>query len=120
MREQLTLLFSLGEKGGTGLVQAVLALTLADQGKFDKAIGIVRARHFLRAAANGALGEFLTAQARFTEAESFLLASCRSLEKSQAENSPRTQRARQRLVSLYENWGRTDTASIYRNKLSKP
>ncbi len=75
--------------------------------------------HFLRATANGALGEFLTTQARFPEAEGFLLASYRSLEKSQAENSPRTQLALRRLVSLYENWGRPDTASAYRDKLAE-
>ena len=75
--------------------------------------------HFLRATANGALGEFLTTQARFPEAEGFLLASYRSLKKSQAENSPRTRLALQRLVSLYENWGRSDAASAYRDKLSK-
>jgi hypothetical protein len=49
--------------------------------------------HFLRATANGALGEFLTTQARFPEAKAFLLASYRSLKKSQAENSPCTTRA---------------------------
>ena len=75
--------------------------------------------HFLRATANGALGEFLTTQARFPEAEGFLLASYQSLTKSQAENSPRTQLALRRLVSLYENWGRPDAASAYRDKLAK-
>ena len=75
--------------------------------------------HFLRATANGALGEFLTAQSRFPEAEAFLLASYESLKKSQAENSPRTRLALQRLVSLYENWGRSDAASAYREKLSE-
>jgi serine/threonine protein kinase len=75
--------------------------------------------HFLRATANGALGEFLTTQARFPEAEGFLLASYRSLKKSQADNSPRTRLALQRLVSLYENWGKSDAANAYRDKLSK-
>ncbi len=75
--------------------------------------------HFLRAAANGALGEFLAAQERFPEAETFLLASHESLGKSQAANSPRTLLALQRLVSLYEKWGRSDAARAYRDKLSK-
>ena len=79
----------------------------------------VPATHFLRATANGALGEFLTAQRRFPEAETFLLASLESLQKSQAAKSPRTQLALQRLVSLYENWGRSDDARNYREKLSK-
>jgi serine/threonine-protein kinase len=64
--------------------------------------------HFLRATANGALGEFLTAQARFPEAESLLLSSYQSLKKSQAEKSPRTKLALQRLANLYEAWNKPD------------
>jgi serine/threonine protein kinase len=78
--------------------------------------------HFLRATANGALGEFLTAQGRFPEAESFLLASYESLKKSQAENSPRRRLALQRLTSLYDAWNRPEQAASYRTLLedSKP
>ena len=76
--------------------------------------------HFLRATANGALGEFLTTQARFAEAESFLLASYQSLKKSQAENSPRTRLALQRLANLYEAWNKPDQAAPYRALLSGP
>ena len=72
--------------------------------------------HFLRATANGALGEFLTTQSRFPEAESFLLASYESLKKSQAENSPRTKLAVQRLVALYNNWGTAAAANEYRDR----
>ncbi|HEY3663701.1 MAG TPA: serine/threonine-protein kinase [Chthoniobacterales bacterium] len=75
--------------------------------------------HFLRATANGGLGEFLTAQARFPEAETFLLASYESLNKSQAEKSPRTLLALQRLVSLYDRWPRPEAAIAYRALLSK-
>jgi serine/threonine-protein kinase len=70
--------------------------------------------HFLHATANGALGEFLTAQKRFPEAEPFLLASHESLEKSQAANSPRTRRARQRLANLYDAWNKPEQAAPYR------
>jgi serine/threonine-protein kinase len=70
--------------------------------------------HFLRAVANGALGEFLTAQARFPEAESFLVSSYESLQKSQAANSPRTRRARQRLANLYDAWNKPEQAASYR------
>jgi serine/threonine protein kinase len=76
--------------------------------------------HFLRATANGALGEFLTTQARFPEAESFLLVSYESLKKSQAENSPRTRLALQRLANLYEAWNKPDRAAPYRALLSDP
>jgi serine/threonine-protein kinase len=74
--------------------------------------------HFLRATANGALGEFLTTQARFPEAESFLLASFQSLKKSQAGNSPRTRLALQRLANLYEAWNKPEQAAPYRSLLS--
>jgi len=74
--------------------------------------------HFLRATANGTLGEFLTAQKRFPEAETFLLASYQSLKKSQAENSPRTRLGLQRLVNLYEAWNKPDRAAPYRALLS--
>ena len=70
--------------------------------------------HFLRATANGALGEFLTTQARFPEAEAFLLASYQSLKESQAENSPRTRLVRQRLIKLYDAWNKPDEAARYR------
>lgn len=70
--------------------------------------------HFLRATANGALGEFLTAQKRFVEAEAFLLASRDSLTKSQAANSPRTKRARERLANLYDGWNKPAQAAPYR------
>ncbi len=70
--------------------------------------------HFLRATANGALGEFLTTQGRLPEAESFLLTSYESLKKSQAENSPRTKLALQRLASLYESWNKPEQAASYR------
>jgi len=70
--------------------------------------------HFLRATANGALGEFLTTQARFPEAESFLLGSYESLKKSQAENSPRTRLALERLANLYDAWNKPEQAAPYR------
>ena len=60
--------------------------------------------HFLRATANGALGEFLTTQKRFAEAEPFLLTSYESLENSQAAEQPanktRTSTARRPLRKL--------------------
>ncbi|MEY2530068.1 MAG: eukaryotic-like serine/threonine-protein kinase, partial [Verrucomicrobiota bacterium] len=70
--------------------------------------------HFLRAAANGALGEFLTSQRRFAEAEPFLLGSYESLKTSQAASSPRTRLALQRLANLYEAWNNPDQAARYR------
>jgi serine/threonine protein kinase len=70
--------------------------------------------HFLRASANGALGEFLTAQQRFAEAEPFLVGSYESLKKSQAANSPRLRLILLRLANLYEAWGKPEEAERYR------
>jgi hypothetical protein len=74
--------------------------------------------HFLRATANGALGEFLTAQSRFSDAEPLLIASYESLKKSQTENSPRLRRALQRLANLYDAWNKPEQAAPYRASLS--
>ena len=75
------------------------------------------AEHFLRAVADGALGEFLAAQNRLPEAEGFLVGSYESLSKSQQAHSPRTRLGLQRLVALYEKWGRPEIAARYRESL---
>jgi serine/threonine protein kinase len=75
--------------------------------------------HYWVALANSALGECLTIEKRYNEAEPLLLASYESLKSSQGASNPRTQIALQRLVTLYEKWGRLDAASAYRDKLSK-
>jgi len=48
-----------------------------------------------------------------------LLESYESLKSSQGASNPRTQLALQRLITLYENWGKLDSARAYREKLSK-
>ncbi|MEY2541772.1 MAG: eukaryotic-like serine/threonine-protein kinase [Verrucomicrobiota bacterium] len=70
--------------------------------------------HFLRAMTEGALGEFLSRQNDFPEAEPLLLGSYESLKASQAANSPRTRLALQRLANLYEAWNNPDQAARYR------
>ena len=70
--------------------------------------------HFWVATANGALGECLTTQKRYEEAEDLLRKSYESLKTSQEPDSPRLGLARQRLVLLYEKWGKTDLAAKYR------
>jgi eukaryotic-like serine/threonine-protein kinase len=74
--------------------------------------------HFLRAMTDGELGEFLAVQKRFDESEPLLLHSYEALKKSQSPNSPRLTSALQRLVALYDYWGRTDMATQYRRQLS--
>lgn len=75
--------------------------------------------HYWVALANSALGECLTIEKRYDDAEPLLLESYETLKSSQGANNPRTQIALQRLITLYENWGRSDAASAYRDKLSK-
>ena len=73
--------------------------------------------HFWVALANDALGECLTNQGRYDEAEPLLLQSYESLKSSQGASNPRTRLAVQRLIALYEGWGKFDTAKSYRNRL---
>ncbi len=75
--------------------------------------------HYWVAQANSALGECFTIEKRYNEAEPLLLESYESLKSSQGASNPRTQIALQRLITLYENWGKLDSARAYREKLSK-
>jgi serine/threonine protein kinase len=74
--------------------------------------------HYWVALANSALGECLAMQQRYNEAEPLLIASYESLRNSQGSANPRTRIALRRIVALYENWGKSDAAREYRNKLS--
>jgi eukaryotic-like serine/threonine-protein kinase len=70
--------------------------------------------HFFTALATGALGEFLTDQHRFSEAESLLLGSFTELSASQGTDNPRTVLARSRLRDLYTAWRKPEKAAQYR------
>jgi serine/threonine-protein kinase len=74
--------------------------------------------HYWIALANSALGECLTIEKRYAEAEPLLLESYQTLKSSQGASNPRTQIALQRLITLYENRGRSNAADAYRAKLS--
>jgi Flp pilus assembly protein TadD len=57
-------------------------------------------KHFMTALSKGALGEFLTTQKRYAEAEGLLLGSYEGLKSSQSGDSPRIRAAAERLVTL--------------------
>jgi serine/threonine protein kinase/tetratricopeptide (TPR) repeat protein len=61
----------------------------------------------------GALGECLTTQKRYAEAEPFLLESYATLKTVQGEQSPPTREAARRLVTLYQFWGKPEKAAHY-------
>jgi serine/threonine-protein kinase len=75
---------------------------------------LLPAGHQNIAVVEGALGECLTTQKRFTEAEPLLLRSYSEMKSNLGEQDPRTSEARLRLVTLYEIWGKTEDATRYR------
>ncbi len=102
---------SLTRSGQTGEGEKILreALKLRSE--------TLSADHYWVAAAKGALGECLTAQDRFGEADPLLKASYESLTRSQESDSPRLELARRRLVSLYQSWGKQELANSYQKAL---
>ena len=70
--------------------------------------------HFMTALTRGALGECLTAQKKYAEAEPPLLSSYDSLLRSQAGDNPRTSLAKRRLLELYTAWGKSEMLARYR------
>ncbi len=71
-------------------------------------------QHFMTALTRGALGECLTTQKRYDEAETLLVASHTSLVQSQGVRNPRTLLAQRRLVELYQRWNKPALADMYR------
>ncbi|MBV9008161.1 MAG: serine/threonine protein kinase [Verrucomicrobia bacterium] len=71
--------------------------------------------HFWVALAQGALGEFLTLQKRYGEAEPLLVASYEGLRHSQGADNPRTKLAEQRLVEFSNETGRAVVAGKLTN-----
>ena len=71
------------------------------------------AGHYWVALADSALGECLTIQGRYGEAEPLLVESYNNLRAGQGEQNPRTSETRRRLAQLYEAWGRPDAARQY-------
>jgi eukaryotic-like serine/threonine-protein kinase len=63
----------------------------------------------------GALGECLTAQKRYTEAEPLLSESYTILKTVQGEQSLPAREAARRLATLYQSWGKPDRATLYQS-----
>lgn len=76
--------------------------------------------YYYTALTKAALGECLTTQKRFEEAEPLLIESYNDLKASQGEQNPRTVEALRFLVGLYDLWKRPDRAAPYRALLPKP
>ena len=71
------------------------------------------------AVAESVLGECLVLSRRYMEAEPLALGSYLIIEAKTGERSPLTRKALQRIVALYDAWGKPDKAAEYRVKLTK-
>ncbi len=102
-----------------------LARTLTDMGEameavviYGEILDLARQRvgpdHYLVATFEGGLGTSLLRLGRFAEAEVQLIRSHTRLAEVFGEENRRADTARQRLVELYEAWGKPDAASRYR------
>lgn len=70
--------------------------------------------HYWVALAKSALGECLTIQKRYEEAEPLLLRGYNDLKAALGEQQPRTAEAKQRLLALYQAWDKPDQIARYR------
>ena len=104
----------------------VMGLALLDLGRPAEAEPLLRESlelrrkvlppdHWLIASSESVLGACLTAERRFPEAETLLLRAHAGLESSRGLEHARTIETRQRLVALYEAWGRPDRAAAWQN-----
>jgi hypothetical protein len=66
----------------------------------------------LIATSEGALGECLTTQKRYTEAEPLLQRSYATMKDVQGEHGPLTLEATRRLAALYQSWGKSAEAPL--------
>jgi eukaryotic-like serine/threonine-protein kinase len=74
----------------------------------------------LIAASDGALGECLTTQKRYAEAEPLLQQSYATMKGVQGERGPLTLEALRRLAALYQSWGKPAEAARYQAVLAQP
>ena len=108
-----------------GATLHLLALSLMDLGRPREALALLREslklrrqslppNHWFVSSSESALGACLTALGRFREAEPLLVRSYEALKAAKGEAHERTVEARQRVVALYEAWGKPGKAAAYK------
>jgi len=70
--------------------------------------------------AESLLGDCFRAQGRYAEAEPVLLASYDALKSAQGVPAPRLRKALDRIVNLYEAWGKPEKAAEWRGRAEVP
>jgi tetratricopeptide (TPR) repeat protein len=73
--------------------------------------------HFWVALAQGALGECLVTQGRFSEADPLLVDSYNNLAQKLGPRDPRTRAALKRLIAFYDSWAKPEEAARLRSML---
>jgi len=73
--------------------------------------------HFWVALAQGALGECLATQGRFSEADPLLVDSYNNLAQKLGPRDPRTRAALERLIAFYDSWAKPEEAARLRSML---
>lgn len=108
-----------------------LANLLRRQGKLDQAAAMFRdlletterslpENHWYRWGFQSTYGLCLTEMKRYHDAEDRLLPAYQGLRSVFGQSDPHTLTAAERLVELYERWGKSDRAAEYRALLAQP
>ena len=104
------------EQGFAGKAECLLGECTATYACLDLGEGNVMATSGLKAEADSALGYCLLAQKRFDEAEPLLLESYRKMQAARGDRHIGTRTALDRIVVLYESWGKPEQARRWRAK----
>ena len=113
------------EQPTTASTEATLGLALTREGKAEEGEPYFREALTIRkkilppgdfwiSYAASALGECLTAEKRYAEAEALLIDSYNDLKSKLGDQEKRTVEARQRLIRLYDEWGKPDQSAQFR------
>ena len=75
--------------------------------------------HFLIASSEGVLGAHLALRGQYPRAEAILLDSERKLVAARGDGAPIVKDARDRLVAMYERWGKPDSVKVWKERIAK-